>query len=263
MKKKIALVCVAKEEDYYLQEWIDYHLKIGFDDIHIFQNEWRFKNPIPNDRVHFHEWDVKTYISDEPIWKKNLQAKCYTDFAVNYNEQYEWAAFFDVDEFLVLKETNDVKTFIDNYSNHDCLVVSWALFGDNGIKDFDETNTSCIKRFTKRWNSPHTEGYYQFKSICKLHKDMVHNTHWHELEWVDTNYNKGNGAFNYNVSYDKAQLNHYYTKTHSEWINKNIKSRADIPNDTERFYTETHEMIFNQANFNDVEDLHALNFFKN
>ena len=26
--KKIALVCIAKEEDLYLQEWIDYHLNL-------------------------------------------------------------------------------------------------------------------------------------------------------------------------------------------------------------------------------------------
>jgi hypothetical protein len=38
MKKKIALVCIAKDEDLYLQDWIDYHLKLGFDDIHIYQN---------------------------------------------------------------------------------------------------------------------------------------------------------------------------------------------------------------------------------
>jgi len=40
MKKKIALVTMAKDEDFYLQEWIDYHLKLGFDDIFIYQNNW-------------------------------------------------------------------------------------------------------------------------------------------------------------------------------------------------------------------------------
>jgi hypothetical protein len=57
MKKKIALVCMAKNEDYYLQEWINYHLKLGFDGIHIFQNNWRFQNKIENENVFFHEYD--------------------------------------------------------------------------------------------------------------------------------------------------------------------------------------------------------------
>ena len=60
MKKKIALVCFAKNEDLYLQEWIDYHIKLGFDDIHVFQNDWRFKDPKPNEKVYFHEYDGKS-----------------------------------------------------------------------------------------------------------------------------------------------------------------------------------------------------------
>ena len=30
---KVALVCVAKSEDYYLEEWLDYNNKLGFDKI--------------------------------------------------------------------------------------------------------------------------------------------------------------------------------------------------------------------------------------
>jgi len=254
--KKIALVCIAKEEDLYLQEWIDYHLKLGFDDIHIFQNNWRFKEIIPNERVYFHEWDFESRQSDEPIWIKNIQARCYTEFSKNYYEKYEWAAFFDVDEFLVLKEYNDVKQFIDNYSNHSCLIINWALFGDNGITTFDRSNSSVIGRFTKRWDHPHTEGFYQFKSICKLHQDMIHNTHWAECEWVDPNFNLGNGAFNHSISFEKAQLNHYYTKTYPEWVNKASKTRCD----TGRVSLSVES--FDHNNHNDVDDFSALNFFE-
>ena len=28
---KVALVCIAKNEDNYIQEWINYNLKLGFD----------------------------------------------------------------------------------------------------------------------------------------------------------------------------------------------------------------------------------------
>lgn len=255
MKKKIALVCIAKDEDDYLQEWIDYHLKLGFDDIHIFQNDWVFKNVIPNKNVFFHEWNVPTIKNGAPIWERNRQAMCYTHFARKYYQEYEWAAFFDVDEFLVLKDYTDVKPFIENYKNHDCLIINWALFGDNGHKTFDINNSSVIKRFTKRWNRPHTEGYYCFKSICKLHENMVHNVHWNDGYWIDTNFNIGNENKNYNVCYDKAQLNHYFTKTYPEWLRKISKSRCDdepLPKE-----------IFDLANHNDVDDFHALNFFKN
>jgi hypothetical protein len=37
---KISLVCIAKDEDNYIKEWIDYHKKLGFDDIFIYENNW-------------------------------------------------------------------------------------------------------------------------------------------------------------------------------------------------------------------------------
>ena len=39
---KTALVCIAKEEDNYIDEWIKYHLKLGFNDIFVYQNDWRY-----------------------------------------------------------------------------------------------------------------------------------------------------------------------------------------------------------------------------
>jgi hypothetical protein len=92
-RKKIALVCIAKEEDLYIQEWIDYHLKLGFDDIHIFQNNWRAGKLNDDSRVHLHEYDGETYESDEPLWVRNIQAKCYTEFGRKYYNEYEWVAF--------------------------------------------------------------------------------------------------------------------------------------------------------------------------
>ena len=38
---KIALVCIAKNEDDYIEEWVNYHLKLGFSKIFIYENNWR------------------------------------------------------------------------------------------------------------------------------------------------------------------------------------------------------------------------------
>ena len=252
VRKKIALVAIAKDEDFYLQEWIDYHLKLGFDDIHIFQNNWRFENVIENEKVHFHIYDGKSFTnyteSNEPLWVKNIQTKCYVDFAKKYYTEYEWAAFFDVDEFLVLKKTKDVKEFIKDYDNHNCLVINWAMFGDNGIKEFDKENTSTLRRFTKRQSSLHP----QFKSICKLSPEMKHNNHWNAETWVDPNLNSGDSAFNYNASDDIAQLNHYYIRTYPEFLSKVERGNA--------CHGKKPLSTFEENNFNEIEDLNALIF---
>ena len=37
---KTALCCIAKNEDRYIHEWVDYHLKLGFDKIYIYCDDW-------------------------------------------------------------------------------------------------------------------------------------------------------------------------------------------------------------------------------
>jgi hypothetical protein len=253
MKKKIALATLAHNDELYIQEWIDYNLKLGFDDIHIFQNNWRLNNCNPNNKVHLHEYDGKSYLSAEPIWTRNIQAKCFTDFARKYYNEYEWCAFFDVDEFLVLKQHKNVKDFIDNYNDFDCLIINWAMFGDSGLNTFDENNTSQLKRFTKRKKTLHS----QFKSICKLGPNVEHQIHWTSGSWVDTNFKHGNGAFNYYPDDTIAQLNHYYLRTYPEFLIKRERGGVDDVNTKKPIET------FDENNHNEIEDTFARDFFYN
>jgi hypothetical protein len=87
---KVALVCVAKWEDYYLKEWLDYNEKLGFDKVIMYQNEWRteLEHPILEKRI-----------SDG----RSIQVPTYNHF-LNTEREYDWVAFFDCDEFLVLKK---------------------------------------------------------------------------------------------------------------------------------------------------------------
>lgn len=37
-----ALVCIAKNEDHYIDEWLQYHFSIGFTKAFVYQNNWRY-----------------------------------------------------------------------------------------------------------------------------------------------------------------------------------------------------------------------------
>ena len=47
--RRNAIVCIAKEEDHYIKEWIDYHKKLGFDHFFIYENDWA--SPIKIDSI--------------------------------------------------------------------------------------------------------------------------------------------------------------------------------------------------------------------
>lgn len=166
-KFKVALVGIAKAEENYLKEWVDYHLKIGFDEIFIYQNDWTYpKQDITDERVHFGS-----------ISGLGMQTKCYNDFIMKYKDVFDFAAFIDIDEFLWLRDTTDVHEFLKDYFSDEAMFVNWRLFGDNGLAEVKDGNYSVIKRFTRCSNDLNPLG----KNIINLRLTqgnvLFHNPH--------------------------------------------------------------------------------------
>jgi len=241
-KLNVALVCIAKNEDSYIKEWVEYYIKLGFDKIFIYQNNWR------TDYVHDNV--VKIEFDGDA-----RQVIAYNHWLIDHRNHFDWAAFFDMDEFLVLKKHNTIKEFLLEYSNYNGIGINWYMFGNNGHEKVIDNEYSLIKRFTKRQNKMNEH----VKTIlnCKFNSTMsVHNPN--NVSIVSPNGIEFRGPFNYNTNDEIAQINHYYCKTPEEFIKKCERGRAD---------TLQHRLTFNQnyhiVNFNDVEDLSAYHFMYN
>jgi hypothetical protein len=235
---KVALICIAKNEDDYVNEWIEYHKKIGFDTIFIYQNNWRWDKNIDNViKIEF-DGNVK-------------QVESYNHFIQNYHQEYQWGLFIDVDEFLVLKKHKNIKDLIIDYNDSNGLSINWYLFGDNNLT-FTEGDFNVIKRFTKRQKNvnPH------IKTLLKLSQDVRMGVHNPNISLIDTNFKTVSGSFNFDGPTDVIQLNHYFVKTKQEFLNKIGRGRADCA-------SIRNENDFEFHNLNEFEDLTAYNFFYN
>lgn len=235
---KVALVCIAKNEDNYIEEWLKYNLKLGFDEIFIYQNDWRWSGNMEKvNKIEF----------DGPI----RQVEAYNNFITNNKDKFDWVAFFDIDEFLVLKIHKDIKYFINDYADLPAIGINWVLFGDNGYtKVIDDY--SLLRRFTKRQKSTNLH----VKNIINLSKTNSMNIHNPNSEWYDTNRNQQFGSF-LNPGLDNiAQINHYFCKTKEEFIHKIKKGRADA-----KSIRKIEE--FDKHNFNEIVDMSAYNFYFN
>lgn len=58
-------------------------------------------------------------------------------------------AFFDIDEFLYLKNKRDIKDWLSEFQDERVIYVFWRLFGDNGLKEVKDNNYSVLDRFKK------------------------------------------------------------------------------------------------------------------
>jgi hypothetical protein len=245
---KTALVCIAKNEDNYIEEWIDYNTKLGFDHIFVYANDWEYKTNRDNVTVINMPGAIQ-------------QVKAYNHFKKVLSNLFNWAAFFDVDEFLVLNKHKNLKEFLSDYSDCNAIGINWAIFGNNGHETING-EYGIIKRFTKRANENYLIKQHNIivnshiKTIVQLpcsHFQDVHNIHGN---WFNLNKEVKNGPFNTPIDWTVAQLNHYITKSTEEFKLKCERGRADTIAEKRNF-----EDHIEYLNANNTEDLKALDFF--
>jgi hypothetical protein len=237
---KTALVCIAKNEDNYIEEWIDYNIKLGFDHIFVYANDWHYTTK-------------RTNVTVINIPGEIQQVRAYNNFKTNLSNNFKWAAFFDVDEFLVLNKHNNLKEFLFDYSDCNAIGINWAIFGNNGHETVSG-KYNVLERFTKR-NVQSFEPNSHIKSIVQLpcnHPQDVHNIHG---TWFNLNKEPRNSAYNKPVDWSVAQLNHYFTKSTEEFMRKCQRGRADYA------VNRKFEEYLDYLQSNQIEDLKALKFY--
>lgn len=241
-----AVVCaIALNEERYIDEWIQYHLKLGFSHIFIYDNSTEYVLKYKNSE--------HVTIFHQPGKAKQLEV--FNVFVLNYRRKYKWAAFIDLDEFIVLKKHRTIMNLLNEYQDCPALVLNWLMFGTNHEMVYrDEPVT---KRFQKCSHQVHEH----FKSVCQLAD--IHNyssphgpTLLSNKKWMDTNRTVVESLFHPNGPSDVAVIHHYYTKSEEECRKKILGPRPDI--DGER----NHSILTNlHEYFNDVENQDAWNLY--
>ena len=234
---KVAICVAAKFEDYYLEEWLDYNHKLGFDHIFLFQNDWRT--------------DVERPFLTKGICDgRSIQVRLFNQFLKD-NTEYDWIAFIDCDEYIVLKKHNNIKEFIEEYgSKHSILSLNWYMYGNLGIEKRE--GNSLIKMFKMRGSQPNEHIKVIVNKSVGPCMTLPHNT---AHESMDTNGKFFHGPFNHGGPTDVAYINHYHNKTKEDWIRRCERGRVDceIQHDP--------DVWENERNINnEVEDLWSFNF---
>lgn len=260
-----AIVCIAKKESNYIEEFVQYHLKLGVDYIYIYDNE-----------------DVPTYHTllskYKQVFVKHLPGKKYVGgpqtkalhhfTTTTMKEKHiTHVLHIDIDEFIVLKQHSHIHDFIRFYiktNNNDVkcagIGMNWRYFGSSGHIIYE--NKPVIERFTKcaKNLNHHIKTLYNkdfFGGYNECHSIRTNNKQYPVLSTsgkVITN------AFNEEKENEVIQLNHYKCKTLEEFKEIRKRGRADIP----EFYETEQQIVasFKPIDKNEVEDKTAYEFFK-
>lgn len=217
--KYCAICCIAKDEDIYIEEWVEYHLLLGFDTVIVYDNH----SAIPLKAIlnkYVENGEVIIHETPGTELGEVAQGQAYTHCMQTYKNDYMWIAVIDVDEVIVPKECLNVKQMLAEFENYGGVVLNWVFFADSTGNCYIEKSqinsflykksqrTTTIKSIVrpgrvKKFTGPHgplySEPYYAVNmDHFPLEPDV------------------------YSAPYavEKAQINHYNLRTKYDWQRK-------------------------------------------
>ena len=131
---KVALCLIARLENKYIREYIEHYINLGFDKIFIYDNNRPGEERIIDEVNDFAESGFVDVI-DWPDFTHRAQKTSYQDCWDKNHNSYDWIAFFDADEYLILNNASNIKEFLSNeiYDGYYVITVSIKNYDDNDI----------------------------------------------------------------------------------------------------------------------------------
>lgn len=210
-----AVVLLIKDENRYLEEWIDWHLALGFDHIYIYDNGIR-------ERVeevtggYEKEKKKKITVIDWSGHHDHIQQDAYNHFLENFKEKVRWGLFIDSDEFLrFTSDVPDVNTFLKEYEDYTEIWGYEVEYDANGQEAYEEKPVR--ERFTRQTDA--REGFYfkNFIQVNRIDSFLMHYAYYDEAKHLLFKSEQSNREL--------FVIDHYYTKSWEEW-QKKIKERG-------------------------------------
>ena len=133
---KICLCVIGKNENLYINEFIDYYKNIGYNKIFLYDNndidEESFDSII-SDGIKHRFVSIINYRGIRGI-NINPQLKAYKDCYEKNSAKYDWLSFFDIDEYLQLIPSNlKIQNFFNNKRFAYCenVKINWVYYMSN------------------------------------------------------------------------------------------------------------------------------------
>lgn len=233
---KVCICTVGKKENLYAREYVNFYKNLGIDKIFIYDNN--DKNDEKFDLV------LKDYINDNFVEIIDIRGKIapqinsFEDCRKKNFKMYDWLIFFDMDEFLFLRNYSNIKQFLNQKTFDKCerIQLNWFVHTDNNLLNYD--NRTLIKRFPdkrKEFNGTRLPGSNMIKSILKGYIDIEINDH----HYLNPNLIVCNG-FGKIIKFSGGKTNetdhfyyyidHYWSKSTEEFVDKLMRGDAILGN---------------------------------
>lgn len=218
---KYTICTIIKNEQYYLEEWINHNLSIGFTDIYLYEDDGSDTHKYITDKFdnvylnRFSDCNIKQY--------SLKQQALFEWFILNYKDKYDWCAFIDVDEYIRFEDGWTLDKLCKMFKDKNGIYIQQKTYGANGHL------TKPIGGLQENYTSP--ENVYRYHREKANMKSIV-NLHKNNLSFSRKVHKVAGGVFTNGINrqrdicYQKCWYDHYYTKSWEEWKARFI--RGDV-----------------------------------
>lgn len=226
---KTLLCCIGRLENQYIREYVEYYKNLGVTNICLFDNNYDGEEDFRD--------VIGDYIDDGFVILKDYrnrkvcQLDAYNECYLTYGKEYDWIAFFDIDEFMFIHGNKKINEYLSQkeFSNYDMIHINWMLFGDGGKLKND--GSQLLQRIEKPLDI-NSKTLYNFPD--NFHVKSIIRGNLNTVSWNQTPHTPTNNFRCCNASgeecisnspftpYDfrKAGLLHFTTKTAEEYAMK-------------------------------------------
>lgn len=219
MKNNYYICCIIKDEHRYIREFVEHHLKLGFDKIYLFDNH----------SSHGYNTELHDYIDTKQVeitkWD-NDQKSLYNHVCSEEFKQWQendYMAFIDADEFIYLDEGTTLDSLVARIDEHNwCgLALQWKNYNAN----------EHIKRPAGSLKENYTTLCFESRNWCKCIVKPLYVSYWPSCHYCCPRQNKlyvhtlsGKVVFSKgscgDSCYSPAHIKHYFTKSWEDWVER-------------------------------------------
>lgn len=225
------LCAMIKDEQLYLKEWIDYHLNLGFTEIHLYEDEGSKSHvQIVKEYPNVYLYKLSDYVSMEGLGQNaKRQYTLFNKFIKEHNQG--WCLFTDIDEYLHLDNCT-LKSLTQEYSDYPGIKLQWKMFGANGHIERPTTGT-LYDNYTESKNvNNRILGIGQHKTFVNLSirgNEYLKDTHYY------ANAKFINGTEN-TLTFDKCWIDHFVTMSFQDYYERRIQRGCVTKNNRKNLF---------------------------
>lgn len=213
---------IIRDENEYLEEWLRWHIGQGVEHFYIYDHG--SKQPVREflqtldksiaDRVTVTEWKGR---------HADAQPDAYNDCLRRFREESRWIAFVDADEQIHVKTGQTLPEFLKGYEQYAGVMAVWVTYDANGM--LRKTSGTLRERFTRVY-APDEFSRTAGKLIAQaMFTDKMYVHNGRAAKGFIIADERGNAVRDYalmpeNATTDLICVDHYYTKSYEEWLNK-------------------------------------------